>query len=46
MAYSDKGAGQIDTASHANTSSSTVTRYVRVKYYSGGSGTYTLNLKW
>ena len=46
LAYSDKGAGQIDTASHANTSSSTVTRYVRVKYYSGGSGTYTLNLKW
>jgi len=46
LAYSDKGAGQIDTASNKNTGSTTVSRYVRVKYYSGGSGTYTLNLKW
>ncbi|MFO1251315.1 MAG: S8 family peptidase [Inhella sp.] len=46
LAYSDKGAGQIDTASSANTGTTTSTRYVRVKYYSGGTGTYTLNLKW
>ncbi len=46
LAYSDKGAGQIDTATSANTGTTTSTRYIRVKYYSGGTGTYTLNLKW
>ncbi|MBB5204365.1 serine protease [Inhella inkyongensis] len=46
IASSENGAGQADTASVTNTGTTTIARYVRVKYYSGGSGTYTLNLKW
>ncbi|MBH9577806.1 S8 family peptidase [Inhella proteolytica] len=46
LASSVKGAGQIDVASSTNTGSSTVSRYVRVRYYSGGAGSYTLKLSW
>lgn len=46
LASSTKGAGQIDSATSANTGSSTAVRYVRVRYYSGGTGSYTLNLNW
>ena len=45
LASSTLGAGQVDSASHTNTGSSTVTRYVRVYYYSGGSGSYQLKLE-
>ncbi|MCS0591514.1 S8 family peptidase [Massilia norwichensis] len=50
LAKSENGAGSADTASSANTGSSTAARYVRVVYYSGGtgstSGKYTLKLSW
>ena len=47
---SENPAGQTDAVSVANTGSSTFARYVRVLYYSGGtgaaSGKYTLKLTW
>ncbi|WP_338846939.1 M4 family metallopeptidase [Massilia sp. W12] len=50
LASSVKGTGQVDTVSYKNTGTSPKTLYVRVKYYSGGTGAtngkYTLNLKW
>ncbi|MBN8506369.1 MAG: S8 family serine peptidase [Burkholderiales bacterium] len=46
LASSTKGAGQIDSATSANTGSRSSVRYVRVRYYSGGTGSYTLNLNW
>jgi serine protease len=50
IAYSENGAGVVDTASVTNTGSTTIARYVRVKYYSGGTGStngkYTLNMGW
>ncbi len=46
IASSTQGAGQIDTASTTNTGTTTQTRYVRVRYYSGGTGSYTLGLSW
>lgn len=50
LARSTNGAGSIDSASSANTTSLTSARYVRVVYYSGGtgatSGKYTLKLAW
>jgi len=50
LALSENGAGAADTASVANSTSATAARYVRVKYYSGGTGTtngkYTLQLGW
>ncbi len=50
LALSENGAGSTDTASVANTTSATAARYVRVKYYSGGTGAtngkYTLQLGW
>jgi len=50
LAYSEKAAGQADTASVSNTSTATSARYVRVKYYGGGTGStngkYTLKLNW
>ena len=46
IASSTKGAGQIDSATTANTGTTTSTRYVRVRYYAGGTGTYTLGLSW
>ncbi|MBH9552521.1 S8 family peptidase [Inhella gelatinilytica] len=43
---STNGAGSTDTVSVTNTGTTTIARYVRVKYYSGGTGTYTLKLTW
>lgn len=50
LALSENGAGATDSASVSNTTTATAARYVRVKYYSGGtgatSGKYTLKLSW
>nr|WP_314547118.1 S8 family peptidase [uncultured Massilia sp.] len=50
LAKSENGTGAVDNASSANTGSSTAARYVRVVYYSGGTGStngkYTLKLGW
>jgi len=47
---STRGTGLVDTVSVTNTGTSTFRRYVRVRYYSGGTGAtngkYTLDLKW
>jgi serine protease len=47
---SENAAGQMDSVSVSNTGSSTLARYVRVVYYSGGTGAtngnYTLRLSW
>ena len=47
---SERGRGLVDTVSVTNTGSGTLTRYVRVVFYSGGTGAtngrYTLNLNW
>lgn len=47
---SENGAGLTDTVTVTNTGTSTFARYVRVVYYSGGTGsvngTYTLKLTW
>lgn len=47
IARSERGTGQVDSASVTNSGSSTLTRYVRVVYYAGAtgsSGTYSLQL--
>jgi serine protease len=50
LALSENGAGATDAASVSNTTTATSARYVRVKYYSGGtgatSGKYTLKMSW
>ncbi|MDQ1924088.1 S8 family serine peptidase [Massilia pseudoviolaceinigra] len=50
VAMSENGAGVADSLSTTNTGTTTTTRYVRVKYYSGGigasSGAYSLKLSW
>jgi len=50
IAKSELGAGKKDSASTTNTGTSTVTRYVQVRYYSGGTGStngkYTLTASW
>ncbi len=50
IAKSENGAGAVDAASVTNTGTGTIARYVRVVYYSGGtgatSGTYKLKLSW
>ncbi|MEO8016603.1 MAG: S8 family peptidase [Pseudomonadota bacterium] len=47
---SERGAGLADTVSVTNTGSGAIARYVRVVYWSGGTGAtngkYTLNLNW
>ncbi|QGX40047.1 S8 family peptidase [Permianibacter aggregans] len=47
---SERGTGQVDTVTVTNTGSSAFTRYIRVKYYSGGTGssngTYTVRATW
>jgi serine protease len=47
---SEGGTGLVDTVSVTNSSSGTLTRYIRVVYWSGGTGStngkYTLNLNW
>ncbi len=45
LASSTLGAGQVDVASSTNTGSTQVTRYVRVRYYSGGAGSYSLKIE-
>jgi serine protease len=46
IASSTKAAGIVDSASVTNTGTSTFARYVRVRYYGGGAGSYTLKLSW
>jgi serine protease len=50
IARSERGTGLVDTASVTNTGSGALTRYVRVVYFSGGTGAtngkYTLNVNW
>jgi serine protease len=47
---SERASGLVDTVSVTNTSTGALTRYIRVVYYSGGTGAtngkYTLNLNW
>ncbi len=44
IASSLRGTGLVDTITYANGTASAVTLYVRVRYYSGGTGSYTLGL--
>jgi serine protease len=50
LALSENGTGATDTASVSNTTTATSARYVRVKYYAGGTGAtngkYTLKMSW
>jgi serine protease len=50
LGKSENGTGSVDSYSTTNTGTGTLARYVRVVYYSGGtgstSGTYTLKLTW
>jgi len=50
IASSERGTGLVDTVSVTNTGSGALTRYVRVVYWSGGTGAtngkYTLNVNW
>ncbi len=46
IASSVNAAGQVDSIGYSNGGSAVVTLYVRVRYYSGGAGSYTLNLGW
>ncbi|HTU64420.1 MAG TPA: S8 family peptidase [Steroidobacteraceae bacterium] len=50
LGRSERASGLVDTVSIANTGSSSQVRYVRVVFYSGGTGAtngkYTLNLNW
>jgi serine protease len=50
LASSQNGAGSTDAVSSANGGTASVVRYVRVKYYSGGTGAtngkYTLKFAW
>jgi hypothetical protein len=47
---SERGTGLVDTVSVTNTGGSASARYVRVVFWSGGTGAtngkYTLNLNW
>jgi serine protease len=47
---SENGTGATDVVSVTNSGSGTLTRYIRVRYWSGGTGAtngrYTLNLNW
>lgn len=45
IASSEKAKGLVDTASTTNTGTTSVTRYIRVKYYSGASTTQSYKLK-
>jgi serine protease len=44
IASSTNGSGQVDSVAVVNNGGSAATVYVRVRYYSGGSGSYTLLL--
>jgi serine protease len=47
---SERGTGLVDACTVTNSGSSAFTRYIRVVYWSGGTGstngTYSLNLNW
>jgi Bacterial pre-peptidase C-terminal domain len=47
---SERGSGLVDTCSVTNTGAGALLRYIRVVYWSGGTGAtngkYTLNLNW
>jgi PKD repeat protein len=45
LARSELGTGAVDTATSTHTGTSAVTRLVRVVYYGGGAGNYTLRLQ-
>lgn len=44
IASSTLGTGAVDTATYRNAGSGSITVYARVRYYSGGAGSYTLGL--
>jgi serine protease len=46
LAQSTNGAGVSDAVSVANTATTTQARYIRVRYYTGGVGMYTLKFTW
>jgi serine protease len=46
VARSILGTGAVDRASVTNTGAAAATYYVRVRYYSGGAGSYTLGLSY
>ena len=50
LGKSENGTGAVDSYNTTNTGTTTSTRYVRVVYYSGGtgstSGKYTLKMTW
>jgi serine protease len=50
LASSQNGAGMVDSVSSLNNTTATAARYLRVRYYSGGTGAtagkYTLKLSW
>lgn len=50
LSSSTAGTGAVDTVTKANTGTTAMTLYVKVKYYSGGTGAtngkYSLNLNW
>ena len=50
LASSTNGTGAVDSVSVANTGTTAVTRYVRVRYFSGGTGStngkYPLHMTW
>ena len=44
IASSTLGTGAVDTATYRNAGTGSITVYARVRYYSGGAGSYTLGL--
>lgn len=50
LSSSENGSGAVENVANRNTGTSTITRYVQVRYYSGGTGAtagkYTLQLIW
>lgn len=46
LKYSENGTGATDSFTYANTTGASMTVYVRVAYYSGGTNTYTLAVGW
>lgn len=46
LTSAEGGVGVVDTATTTNTGTTAIARYVRVTYYSGGSGAYSLKLTW
>jgi serine protease len=50
LSSSENGSGAVENVANRNTGTATITRYVQVRYYSGGTGAtagrYTLQLIW